>query len=223
MRKKYHHVWAILFAMLIASMSACASRVENAWGSAYDANFAASYHSGWDNAGEGEIESARLHGVDEARADFRSATVWSLYYPLAVYSLTAGVVIGIVGQYAAVLHCRWKEEISDFTASLLIPGIRHSRAYSMLEMITQSKHQIRELQILRQIKAWQVATVKQIVTDKLRATGDIDAQAQANFLKRALRELDRIVEDGERLANSAAATSPQPTQTGKVDSTIAET
>ncbi|TWU27557.1 hypothetical protein Pla144_23340 [Bythopirellula polymerisocia] len=218
---KYQYPWIVCFAMLIAAATGCTSTHNKIWESAYDSNFSAAYRDGWNKPNESELRSAWEHGEEKANKDLANATVWWLYYPLAINSLAVGIIVGLAGQYSAIFYCRWKQEISEFPASLLIPAFRLSRAFPTLDLISQSNHQIRQIQILRQIKAWRVATIKQFVTDRLRAQNELDAESQAALLRRAMRDLDNIVNDGQILANSMTDLCDQ-SQTEIIESTIDE-
>lgn len=209
MMAKYQYLWIVCFALHITSTTGCTSTETKIWESAYDSNFSAAYWDGWNKANESELRSAGQYGEEKAKEDLANATVWSLYYPLALSSLAVGIIVGLSGQYLAIFYCRWKQEISEFPALLLIPSFRSSRAFPTLEMISKSRYRIREIQILKQIKAWQIATIQQVFTDKLRAGNALDAESQAALLKRAMRDLDRIVNEGQLHANTMTTITEQ--------------
>lgn len=166
---------------------------EKVWATAYHANFEVGYVEGLSAGADNPFYDARRQGVDLAEKALSDGTAWPVYYPLLWWSLSVGLLLGVVAQYAVVLLFRMQRQLPLFAACALVPAVRYSRAYSILEMVGLAGEQQRATEIIRNRKLMQIQAVQELVTRRLMTVSDLDELAQSRLLQLASKELDRIV------------------------------
>ena len=187
-----------LAASLLATFAGCTSPADKVWYDAYRSQYDYHFMKGAERASNSDVSASAKAGEQESREDVNGGTAWVLYRPLAIWSLVAGVVGGIVAQYAVLLGCRMQQRLPLLLTAATVPGIRLSKAFGILELRTAAESGKEATSIELQQHIFRIRAIHQVVTKKLLATDNLDQLTQSRLLELANLELEKIVSDAER-------------------------
>jgi hypothetical protein len=210
-RKRSRSAFFVKLAVLTIFCAAGCDARGKAWQMAYQSNYERGFNEGRGQDVLADRTAAQSAGEQSAKRALTSGTAWVLYRPLAIWSFSSGVLLGIASQFLVLMLFRYQRQLPLFLASALVPGIRRSRAYSLLEINAHAHVEKSSLNATRQLKLWQIRAIQEIVENRLKATANLDELTQSKLLELADQELDKIVAASQYRQDSARAKTPPPT------------
>jgi hypothetical protein len=194
----------MLLMLLALPILGCNSPEEDAWQEGYKANHSAAYQQGWQEGFNRGRTAGSQKGKAVAEKAAATGTAWKPYFVLALSSSILGAAVGISAQFAVLIRCRRRGQLPEAVAVGLVPGMKKSVAYSILDrrrrLLIWWDGQVDKIAAKKEIEAAKMKAVKDAVLKKFKTVSSLEDFSQARLLELARDELSRIVAASEREA-----------------------
>ena len=136
---------------------------------------------------------------------------WQFYFTAAMWSLAVGAAAGFVAQYAVLVYWGSTEDLPEFLAIALVPGVRYSRVYTHFDqnrrIMLACDEQLARIAAKEEMTKAQIRLAHNAVVMKLRAVASLEDFSHARLLDLAEEELSRIVSASEEKAKRSGSSS----------------
>ena len=181
-------------ALILVVVCGC-DPVNDAWHSSYDQYYPAGQKDGKQAGEQRGRADGEKKGIEEAVTAAQTGSAWQLYLRLAVCGLLVGLIVGLSAQYITLWWCH--DAASANVPSLLVPGIKSSRAFQMSEQSRELKCQHHE-QIARidrdaDEKIARIKIEHDAWVGEMQDRGDCEAERHSQILERAKKDLAAVI------------------------------
>ena len=134
----------------------------------------------------------------DSAADFSRPIIrdGQFYFTAAMWSLAVGAVAGFVAQYAVLMYWGSTEDLPEFLAVALVPGVKYSHVYIHFDqnrrIMLACDEQLARITAKEKLTKAQIRIAHNAVVMKLRAVASLEDFSHARLLDLAEEELSRI-------------------------------